>query len=360
MKWKYKQKYSIIKELGKGAWGTTYEIKINTERYAMKIQKVLKPEIEEFIKARKITNNMTKYAIWREISTSLALKEYDNHFLKIKEFRVVKECTFKQHRNRAIDKYGLADRYEELAKSKYCIEIITDLKEGSLVTIYESLSKNQIISMIIQITYAIYLMHQKKIWHGDIHSQNICYNKTDKKFIKVFNENVPTYGYIYSLIDYGSSGKLDDNSDKKIKDLFNEISDIGYKNEYIRLLVVNSYVGVLKKNPDWLLDSCRKYNIKEYNTEIESYPEFDMIKEIFKYLFREIDTIKPNTIISSAMISKIMMEIFYADKICKNYFKFNSQLKYGLDTVESIYYINCIWDNNPKKIIKYLNDKIKL
>jgi tRNA A-37 threonylcarbamoyl transferase component Bud32 len=297
---------------------------------------------------------MTKYAIWRDISTSLALKEYDNHFLKIKEFRVVKECTFKQHRNRAIDKYGLADRYEELAKSKYCIEIITDLKEGSLVTIYESLSKNQIISMIIQLTYAIYLMHQKKIWHGDIHPGNICYNKTDKKFIKVFNENVPTYGYIFSLIDYGGTGKPDDNLDKKLRDIVNETGDTGYIKEYIDVLSLNNEICYLRKNKNLILNSGLTFNPKEYKAEIQLWPEFNTIKEMYKDLF----TVKVKE--ESLINPRIMMEIIYADKIYKDYFKFDNQLKYGLDTVESIYYINCILDNNPEKIIKYLNDRITI
>ena len=80
---------------------------------------------------------------------------------------------------------------------------ITDLKDGTLLSIYNKLSLNEIYSMIIQIIYALYLMHSNDFYHTDLHGGNIMYNKTNNKSIKILNFNLPTFGYIWIIIDYG-------------------------------------------------------------------------------------------------------------------------------------------------------------
>jgi len=86
---------------------------------------------------------------------------------------------------------------------KYCIDTITDLKDGVLSDIMTNLNKKQVYSLIIQISYALHLMHINNYIHGDPYSKNICYKKTKLKKIKILNLDIPTYGYIFSLIDYG-------------------------------------------------------------------------------------------------------------------------------------------------------------
>ena len=56
--------------------------------------------------------------------------------------------------------------------------------------------------MIIQITYALYLMHSNDFYYTDLHWENIMYKKTNIKSIKILNFNVSTFGYIWSIIDY--------------------------------------------------------------------------------------------------------------------------------------------------------------
>ena len=45
--------------------------------------------------------------------------------------------------------------------------------------------------------------------HNDLHTNNIMFNKTEKKFINYYYNGkyykVPTYGKIYKIIDYGRS-----------------------------------------------------------------------------------------------------------------------------------------------------------
>jgi hypothetical protein len=61
-----------------------------------------------------------------------------------------------------------------------------------------------IYSFIIQIVYALNLMHTNGFFHRDIHGKNICYKKTSIKTINIFNMKIPTFGYLFSIIDYKS------------------------------------------------------------------------------------------------------------------------------------------------------------
>ena len=46
-------------------------------------------------------------------------------------------------------------------------------------------------------------MHLYDFYHRDLRRKNICFIKTNLLYIKIFNKKNPTYGYIFSLIDYG-------------------------------------------------------------------------------------------------------------------------------------------------------------
>ena len=78
------------------------------------------------------------------------------------------------------------------------------MKDGVLSDIMTNLNKKQVYSLIIQISYAFHLMHINNYIHGDPFSKNICYKKTKLKKIKILDLDIPTYGYIFSLIDYGT------------------------------------------------------------------------------------------------------------------------------------------------------------
>ena len=58
-------------------------------------------------------------------------------------------------------------------------------------------------------------MHKEGYTHNDLHPGNIGIIYTDKKYIKIFDENVPTFGYQVNFIDYGyalhNKFKLDTN-----------------------------------------------------------------------------------------------------------------------------------------------------
>ena len=78
-------------------------------------------------------------------------------------------------------------RLRKNAKHFFLAETITDLKDGTLLSIYNKLSSNEIYSIII---HALYLMHSNGFYYTDLHGGNIMYNKS----IKILNINLPTFG----------------------------------------------------------------------------------------------------------------------------------------------------------------------
>ena len=67
-----------------------------------------------------------------------------------------------------------------------------------------------IVSALFQISFALHLLQKKfKFTHNDLHINNIMYTKTDKEFLYYkFNNmyfKVPTYGYLFKIIDFGRS-----------------------------------------------------------------------------------------------------------------------------------------------------------
>jgi len=87
-------------------------------------------------------------------------------------------------------------RRDLLLNSKYCLDIINDIKDGSLEDIINSLSQNQYYSM------DYHLMHTHKFYHTNTRISNFCFSKTNIKYLDILGFNIPTFGYIFSIIDY--------------------------------------------------------------------------------------------------------------------------------------------------------------
>jgi hypothetical protein len=188
---------TIIKTLGKGLYGTTYEIKYNNKKYALKRQKILKSYIE----------GGTKYPMWREFKFFSWINKLDKHdqkfFMKLISYKFYSGCDFSNQNENYPSKL-----IQKLNKSKHCLDMIFDLKDGVLGNILYELSFKQYCSMCIQVLYAIYLMDSAKYVHNDLHLNNIAYTKVDRKKLIVLNINgtiykIKSYGYQFSIIDYG-------------------------------------------------------------------------------------------------------------------------------------------------------------
>ena len=151
-----------------------------SEYYVLKKLNIPKSECNNFYKIIKNTNKKLYKIIY---FNKFINKINDSHFDKLYSYKILKD-NFKYN---------------------YYLKIITDLKDDTLYSMCKNKkwnNKNEFYSMVIQIIYALYLMHSYDFYHADLHWNNIMYSKTNIKSIKILNFNVPTYGYIWTIINY--------------------------------------------------------------------------------------------------------------------------------------------------------------
>jgi serine/threonine protein kinase len=188
-----------IKELGTGFSGTTYLVKIKKKEYALKIQHIRKADIEN-----------KKSDLWREIYFSKYVSKYPNIFKHLYYYNIIDNCTFvKDDKKIGLKIYGNINEYNELQKSKYCIEFIYNYQINSLDTILFKLDIKQFYSLLLQLLYGIYILQKKKYTHNDFNLYNITYNITHKKYRDIIVNNkkyrLPLYKYSYIIIDFGNA-----------------------------------------------------------------------------------------------------------------------------------------------------------
>ena len=94
-------------------------------------------------------------------------------------------------------------------KNEPCFIIISELYDGSLKSIKQKLSKEQIISLVAQIIYACSILEQLELVHGDLHSGNILYKNVDENDtieaqIGDSSYAIKTFGKLWVLWDFGN------------------------------------------------------------------------------------------------------------------------------------------------------------
>lgn len=246
--------YKIIKELGYGYVGTVYLVEKNKKKYGMKIEHVLESNV---------INKDSKIFRENRFYENFANK-YPEYFVTMKEFDIIDNC-------KHIQKYPnkILTRFEKknltLQTSNFCARRILTLIDGNLGSIISTLSVNQIYSAIIQIYYITNFLYKNKYVQGDAHINNVGYIKTDKKYIKIDNYKIPTFGYIYKLYDFGAVLHISDTTVKNFYFIKNKA-----------LLKIASY---LYENSILSIDI---YNTKKNITSIMNSPEFEDIKNILE------------------------------------------------------------------------------
>jgi len=331
---KYLSNYQIIKELGYGMFATVYLIKNlkNKKKYALKIQHIEKKDLK----------SNTKSNIWREINFSIDFaNNYPNQFVELLEYDFISNCKLKQKYSFDITTFPIKYQkiFKQLNSSPYCVRKIYQLINGDLYQLNDLLSPKQIYSMIIQLTYTIKLLHSNDYIHGDIHMGNIGWVKTTENYkIKIFNLLIPTFGYIFKLIDYGMVIKKIDikniNEKKKFQDNF------------LNELVLLVYMMVDTKIYDYINKNKINMNFnRDYKQFKESifYPiinKYSNLKEIQMFLF---------DILFPTQYQKIAFNSQYSKTIPRKlYIPFDDIIYFILNYKE------------PNKIIKYFNDKLQL
>jgi hypothetical protein len=192
----------IVKTLGMGLFGTTYKVyNAKTDSYyALKKQKILKSFI----------TGGTKYYMWRELKfyqwINKLNKNDQNFFMKMFDYKFYSNCSY-TNKNQPTARTKII---KKLIKSKHCLDLLLDLKDGTVNNLLKQvkLTDKQIFSMIIQVTYICYLLNKSGYSHNDLHSGNIAFIKIPKnQFITIElngnKYNFKSYGYQFSIIDYG-------------------------------------------------------------------------------------------------------------------------------------------------------------
>jgi serine/threonine protein kinase len=254
--------YSIIQEFGYGMFATVYKIQTpNKKKYALKIQHIKKSDIKP----------NPKSSIWEEINFSINFaNKYPTQFVKLYEYDFINGCKYKQKYSFDISQFppSLQKKFAQLSSSSYCVRIVYDLIDGNLYELEGKLTVKQIYSMIIQLTYTIQLLHSANYVHGDIHNRNIGWIKTGKTTkIKLGKLNIPTYGYIFKLIDYGMvSNGLNKMTKKEKVEFVNN-----FENELVLLVhfmvdsAIYDYNNENKINMDFNADYAKFKKTRYYN-----------------------------------------------------------------------------------------------
>jgi serine/threonine protein kinase len=261
------------KKLGEGMYGTTYLCKYKNNKSACKIEHVLEPDI-----------NNKKSKLWQELKFSYFFaNKYPDQFITLYTHKFIENCKHKQEY--IVDPKFFNSKFrnelKELAKSKVCALKIYSYVDYTLGQIMNSLSKEQIYSFIIQYSYIIHLLETNGYVHGDVHQFNIGVVKTTKKYIKIFKYLVPTFGYIFKLIDFGKVEKVSEKITSTIKKHKNEM-------DYLMTVLVSNkpFLNYIKRNKIEIDELKVK---KNFDKSIESSilnvfcPNEDNICKMYKF-----------------------------------------------------------------------------
>lgn len=329
---KYLSNYKIIKELGFGMFATVFLIYIptNKKKYALKIQHIKKKDIKPNIKSN----------IWREINFSIDFaNKYPEQFVSLYEYDFIDNCELEQKYPFDITRFSLKyqKEFKKISSSPYCIRKVYQLVDGDLNKLDGLLCTKQIYSLIIQLTFTIKLLHSNNYIHGDIHQGNVGWNKTNKNHkIKIANMEIPTFGYIFKLIDYGMVMKKSDIKNNKEKKEFEE--------NFLNELVLLVHFMVDTKIYDFINDNKIQQNF------MSDYNEFK--KTIFYKQIRKYTHLKS--------IQMFLFDILFPDQYQKIIFgsKYSQTIprKLYIPIDDIIYFI--VNYKEPNKIIKLFNDKI--
>jgi serine/threonine protein kinase len=194
-------KLKIGKVIDKGLLNSVNECTLNGQKYIVKIEHVTKKEQ---------TNK--KSNIWNEINFSLNFaNKYPEHFMSLIDYSFENDCQYiqlswKLDKPMALWGDKLVAEYKKRIAENICIYKIYTRMDTTLYKIVNKLSHLQLYSMLIQVSYAMRLLHKNNYIHGDLHPGNVGVMKTGlKSKIKLGKDTIPTYGYQYKLIDFGLS-----------------------------------------------------------------------------------------------------------------------------------------------------------
>jgi len=364
----------IIKQLGIGAFGTTYLCKYEGHLYVMKIQHILKKSIKDY-----------NCDIWREIDLYKYIdkmpKKHQVFFTKLYDYKIYNNCTHKQIRPIGFHDEKLIQKFKELDESDYCINYLLEYKGEStlsnfLVKYRNKLKLEQIYSILAQVINIIKILYSGGYSHNDLHCENIMINKTNNIYFIMNNKKIKYYGIQLSAIDYGrvfhSKYKLKytklfyaNNKQWLFKELFNTLIDKIKPNIYLRNYCNNINEKLpAQKNLNYYYDGIKlifenhiDFCNKEVNKYIELFPQGRQTTEhVFKFhKILEIKEIEKQDYNFMLIINRLIIEFeLKHPKLYKNYFGWCSETQWLLPKNECL---QILLINNTTDLINYFINK---
>lgn len=196
------KKLKIIKELGAGMLGTTYLVKLDNKKYALKIQHILPTSRKKSFKDE----------LWREMDlydfiNKLPAKD-QQFFTKIYGFEIYDNCQHIQKRPHKVrsEFKEFKERIKKLNESPWCVKYLTDYHGDTNLKKFlgkRNLTLKQTYSIMLQIIKIMMILYKAGYSHNDLHPGNIMIKPTKEKYFEFNGHKIPFEGYQIVAIDYG-------------------------------------------------------------------------------------------------------------------------------------------------------------
>ena len=253
---------SIGKIIDKGILSTVNECMLNKKKYIVKIEYVTKEDT--------LNKNSQKQ---KEVDFSLKFgNKHKDHFMELIHHYFQDNCTIELRwdLNNPPKPWTkkLINEYKSIMNQHICLYKIYTKMDVILNNVLNDRTHKQIYSMLLQVSYAMNLLHKNNYIHGDLHSGNVGAIKTLKRAtINLGSITIPTYGYHWKLIDFGMTLHKDDIKTKFDKERFSlEMDDI--------------YDEGLFYNLQTYIEHDGNYTYSELIKIIKKTEEFKVIEEI--------------------------------------------------------------------------------
>tara|TARA_B100001094_G_C18166106_1_gene792153 strand:- start:486 stop:1964 length:1479 start_codon:yes stop_codon:yes gene_type:complete len=198
--------------------------------------------------------------------------------------------------------------------------------DGTLTSLFPELEINLLISCYFQINFClIYLQKKLKFTHNDLHTSNIMFKNTDKKFLYYKYNNlyfkVPTYGKIFKIIDFGRSiftfkNKLFHND---VFSFYGECEgQYNYPISNIDLFINDKYKDENNIKPNFSFDMCRLTTsvieeINEYEIFKDKNKDIDNFMNLLNLILKDKDNV---SIYSNSLKDNFDLYINIAKNAC--------------------------------------------
>lgn len=198
-----------INVLGAGWQGTVWSVRMKSDKnlYALKQRLITKRDAQ--MKNTKSSSVLRELDFYEDVAN-----RYPQFFSKLYDWEIspatdsVKEEFLRTGKAKSGELSSL-DRYTHVFTT------LSAMKDGTLNSVYKSLSSGQWYSMLAQVCYATSLLHERGYSHGDIWESNVAFEKVPwDHTVSIYRTRVPCFGFIWSIIDYGAV-RLDVDADKE-------------------------------------------------------------------------------------------------------------------------------------------------